>query len=219
MQPTSPQQWSEYLESIARPVLETTPLLKNAGHSPQSLLRFIDTFTDERGDRRAVDRPMLARLLGVHPGPTPTLGEADTDLRLWWALHDGSPIDACAADPPGPILGVDAFSTGAVETTTETELAALHALWHHGDRDPRRRDRCLDAARWHIDMLQPDNATNHPWAVHVFVHLAEITRDPDVSATARIHAETLVHNSIVSTGQPDVFSACLLLDATRTLGG
>ncbi len=216
MQPTSPRQWSVYLDTIARPPLEDTPLLKKTTHAAQ-MRYFIDAFTDDRGDRRAVDRPILAWLLGIHPGPTPA-DATDADLRLWWALHDGATIDDAIAPAPGPLLGQDAFRTGAVETTTETELAALHALWHHGERDPGRRDRCLDAARWHVEMLQPDNATNHPWAVHVFVNLALAEPDADASARARLHAETLLHNALVSTGRPDRFSACLLLDAARVLG-
>lgn len=103
--------------------------------------------------------------------------------------------------------------TGAIETTTETELSALHALSHHARRDPSGRlaERCLDAARWHVDELQPDNGTNHPWAVHVFLALAED------DSTARLHAESLVHNALVSSGRPDRFSACLLLDSARLL--
>ncbi len=216
MQPKTPRQWSAYLQSAAEPVLTDTPLQTRRTPQADIARRFIETFTDERGDRRPVDRPLLAWLLHTHPGPTPA-DATSTDLRLWWALHNEVPIDDAIAGPPGPILGEHAFRSGAVETTTETELAALHALWHHARREPRWETRCLDAARWHVEMLQPDNATNHPWAVHVFVHLALAERDPSQAATARLYAETLIHNALVASGRPDRFSACLLLDAARVL--
>ncbi|MBZ0171379.1 MAG: hypothetical protein K8E66_03275, partial [Phycisphaerales bacterium] len=156
MQPLSLHDWSDHLRAFAVPSLEGAPLDKSR-KSGEHALRFIETFADERGDRRAVDRPLLAFLFGIHPGPTPELGARHADLRLWWALHDGSPIDAIVSPPPGPIVGASAFESGAIEMTTETELAALHALAHHADRDARWRGRCLDAARWHVAMLQPDN--------------------------------------------------------------
>lgn len=216
MQPQTRQDWSDHLLATAAPVLLDTPFL-NVQESLVSVPGFIDSFADEHGDRRAVDRPLLAHMLRADPGPTPDLKRTDADLRLWWALHDGSSIESVVTPGPGPVVGVPAFETGAIETTTETELGALHALAHHARRDGRWRARCLEAARWHVEMLQPDNGTNHPWAVHVFLDLAYTEADPAASAAARIHAETLMHNALVSTGRPDLFSACLLLDAARSL--
>ncbi|MBZ0171155.1 MAG: hypothetical protein K8E66_02125, partial [Phycisphaerales bacterium] len=59
--------------------------------------------------------------------------------------------------------------------------------------------------------------TNHPWAVHVFLRLSLAESDRAASDAARLHAETLLHNALVSSGRPDRFSACLLLDAARAL--
>ena len=47
--------------------------------------------------------------------------------------------------------------------------------------------------------------------------LAEQETDANSAHEATLHAETLVHNSIVNLGRPDRFSACLLLDAARVL--
>lgn len=151
--------------------------------------------------------------LPADPPSTPTPDRLDE--RLWWALHDRAAPVEDLLDARGPLVGEAAFEAGPVETVTETELGALHALRHLATRDRRLRDRCLDAADWHVRTLQPDNGTNHPWAVHVFVELASL--GGPLADGARLHAETLVHNALVATGRPDRFSACLLLDAARFL--
>lgn len=210
-----PHEWSDHLLSLVGPVLAGTPLLQTDA-AQEDAQDFLDSFADEAAHRRPIDRPLLAHMLGIDPG-TPTHHDTRPDARLWWALHDASAIDTVVTPAPGPVIGALAFTTGSIETTTETELSALHALSHHARRDPTGRltQRCLDAARWHIAELQPDNGTNHPWAVHVFLSLAEA--DPPAAATATLHAETLVHNALVASGRPDRFSACLLLDAARSL--
>ncbi len=212
-------QWSDHLRALAASALAGTPLDPSADPTPDETDAFIATFRDELGHRRAVDRPILAHLLGTDPGPAPA--NATLDARLWHAIHAHEPVAGLLAPAPGPLLGEHAFAVGAIETTTETELAALHALAHHAERrDPQApslTDRMLDASRWHVQTLQPDNGTNHPWAVHVFIMLAEQETDANSAHEATLHAETLVHNSIVNLGRPDRFSACLLLDAARVL--
>ena len=218
MHTLSLREWSDHLTTLAALPLAGTPL-EATGHPHEAARSFLDTFADEHGDRRATDRPLLARLLGINPGPTPQLDNPQIDLLLWWALHNQSTIEGLVAPAPGPLVGEHAFKTGAIETTTETELAALHALAHHAEKDPTGAlfERCRQATRWHIATLQPDNGTNHPWAVHVFLILAAIEKDDAFAVHARLHAETLVHNAMVSMGRPDRFSACLLLDAARSL--
>ncbi|USN99362.1 MAG: hypothetical protein H6810_01410 [Phycisphaeraceae bacterium] len=206
--------WSDHLRSLAEPVLADTPLAEGWWGDAAA---FVEGFADERGDRRAVDRPLLAWMVGADPGPPPPLTPRGVDLRLWWTLHRGDRIDSVIAPGPGPLVGRTAFESGAIETTTEIELGALHALGHHATRDRRWMARCLDAARWHVEFLQPDNGTNHPWAVHVFVWLAMTETDESRAGEAALHAETLVHNALVASGRPDRFSACLLLDAARAL--
>lgn len=217
-----PSQWSEHLETIARSVLADTPLSgsQHAALSPSDHLAFVEGFRDELGHRRAVDRPILLWLLGLTQAaapPTKPSAMDASDLAVWWALHTGDPVSPHIRPGPGPIIGEAEFSRSAIEATTETELGALHALWHHAQRaqDPALFERCHDAARWHVDTLQPDNGTNHPWAIHVFLHLAEI--DAGYAPAAGMHAEGLLHNATVRSGKPDLFSACLLLDSARAI--
>ncbi len=196
------------LRRLAAPVV---PALDPA--APYSdRVRAVANFRDELGHRRATDAPLLARLLGVEPGEPPI--SLHPDAALWWALHDGSfdpssLIEVCE----GPL--VPSLRRLGVEVWSEGELAALHALSWHAIRPETSRlaARVESAARWHLDELQPDNATNRPWAVHVFADLAHRTGDP----AAHSHAGTLVHNSIVALGRPDRLSAVILLDAAEWL--
>ncbi|GAB5495406.1 MAG: hypothetical protein Phyf2KO_04860 [Phycisphaerales bacterium] len=112
---------------------------------------------------------------------------------------------------PGNSAGITGEPTGpAIEVWTETELAAVHAAWSlgHDWRTEARR-----AAAWLVDNIQPDNATNRPWGVHVFVSLAHETG----GAQYELYAQTLLHNCQVMTGRPDDFSAMILLHAAREL--
>lgn len=64
-----------------------------------------------------------------------------------------------------------------------------------------------------VGELQPDNATNHPWAIHVF---AAIAADEN-NAHADLYAQSLLHNALIDGGEPDTFSALILLDAAHAL--
>lgn len=68
-------------------------------------------------------------------------------------------------------------------------------------------------AAWHVGHLQPDNATHHPWAVHLFLHQSLHAGDVE----AGMYAGTLLHNCRVMTGQPDALSAHILMDAANAL--
>lgn len=178
---------------------------------------FLKEFADERGHRARVATPFLAAALGVDPGPMPA-GPADLDDRLWWAV----------ADPDRRVVGFDggggpldpALAEIAVESRTETELSAMHALYRLGlDRgEPRMVERALEAARWQVEELQPDNGTNHPWGIHVFVVLAARAGNEYEAGPALMHAQTLLHNCQVQQGKADRLSACILWDAGETLG-
>jgi hypothetical protein len=146
---------------------------------------------------------------GIDPGPTPS-PVPPADAGLWWALIDPSvDVDALLADPgAGSLWPLSRFS--GIEVWTETELCGLHALWclarQRGRADWARR---ADAVRdWHLVNTQPDNATNRPWALHVFL----LASPP--SAEARAYAETLLHNAMITGGgRPELLSAWILLDA------
>lgn len=108
--------------------------------------------------------------------------------------------------------------SGAIEVWTETDLCALHALgWLAtlSTCDATRaaiRDRVRLAVIWHLEHIQPDNATNHPWAVHLFA-AAGCEHDSPHASEADLFAQTLAHNSLVSMGRPDRISAHILADA------
>ncbi len=184
----------------------------------------LDAFCDEAGNRRRVDRPLLCWRYGVAAGPTPA-GVRDEEA-LWWALHDPT-IDVDALLAPESNLnarGVEmmppllARAAGTIEVFTESQLSSLHALWHlAGVRNrPDYRERCLRVASWFIEHIQPDNATNHAWAIHVFVALGASGATPQ-AGSAISYGATLLHNCRVQLGVPDRFSRELIGDAAEAL--
>ncbi|MBL0920799.1 MAG: hypothetical protein IBJ10_01585 [Phycisphaerales bacterium] len=130
---------------------------------------------------------------GAEPAPE----NPAPDLALWRALLDGAwPIDVDPRAGRAPIAPRAAYRT--IEAWTEADLACIHALWWLGRTRgrPELIARSLDAADWHIEHIQPDNATNRPWAIHVFL---DLWRARDV-LEGRLHAETLLHNADVAAG-------------------
>ncbi|CAN0525435.1 unnamed protein product, partial [Laminaria digitata] len=141
---------------------------------------FIEAFRDEFGNRRASDRPFLAHLLEVPVGSTKGTESMGLDERLWWGVVDDQAMPHGLIAPSGGLLpDPDAL---AIEYRTMVELGALHALWAQAlDRDDQTlRARAMDAARWNIEELQPDNAINRPWGLAVFLELAISTDDERV---------------------------------------
>ncbi len=179
---------------------------------PAERAAWIGDLTDESGARPASFEPLGRHLAGLEDS------SADDTLGSFWASLGKPGADPLALAEPGkgPLLG----GTGAtIETSTEWELAALHALGAHAvERGSAALWRRLwDAADWHARELQPDNATCRPWAVHVFVWRASWAEDTDLASAAALHASTLLHNCQVSLGRPDRLSACILLDAAARL--
>lgn len=162
----------------------------------------IEGFKDDQGHRRAVDRHFLAAMHGVDGGPCDVEREPD-DVAMWAMAQKGW-VEEVPGEGP-----VTTWRDEPLEVWTEMELSVLHALWRSGRIGGRAsvRERLLDCARWHVRETQPDNATAHPWAIHVFVILGE--------AEARLYAEGLLHACQV--GGLDRFSALILLDAAREL--
>lgn len=208
--------WANLLDALASTV--DTPDLSDAARP----------FADEFGHRRPVDRPFIAWLTDSEPDTEriAPLTRAETpDVALWAALATLQPVpeavlalhrrsdwrsnfDAGSLFPQrngsGPI---------AIEVWTEVELSALHALAWLAGRDRSLRPLVRDTARWLIENLQPDNATNHPWSVHLFAAIGVLENDPDAS----MYAQTLLHNCQVSQGRPDAFSALILRDSAAAL--
>ena len=206
--------WADLLRRLAHSALAGDPV--SPGAPQHARLAFAQTFRDETGARPGVVDPFLADLLRLAPPELPQ--DAAPDVLLWDQLARGrlDPSELIHAEG-GPLLGA-ASDTRAIEVRTEGELIALHALSEIAFRgaDHALHERCRAAARWHLDEIQPDNATNHPWAIQVFVRLS-LDGTFDRADEARLHAQTMLHNCMVSLGRPDRLSACILLHAARSL--
>ena len=155
--------------------------------------------------------PFALAVAGVHaiaPDPVPR-----GDAGLWWAVIDemaylavGGLVDL---SDTGPLLPRDRYL--GIEVWTESELCALHALFNLAILHQRAdlMERAARARNWHMGNTQPDNATGRPWAIHGFI----LGGTPE----AQHYAETLLHNTLAVTGQPDPTSAWILLDAAKAL--
>jgi hypothetical protein len=210
--------WADRLRTIAGPSLVGTPITAAAGSVlPEAVQTFIDQFRDDSGNRRPVDRPLLASMLGMKPARPPS---STLDVELWWDLArserqalgklrpDRGPL---LPTSPAEPLGWD--GADGIEVWSEAELSALHALSHLALADATLLPRLNSAASWLIENVQPDNATNRPWAIHVFLDRWISKGDME----ANMYAQTLLHNCRVSMGRPDRFSACILWDAATWL--
>lgn len=200
-------EWSDHLRGLALRGERDLDSVLAAGTERRG--SYARSFRDERGHRRAVDGPFLAHVLSLPAPEAPT--SSDLAVRLWAACARDE-----AREPPdvsGPPL-IDPVTAGSIEVWTEAELSALQALrWLAMRGSGELRTLVARACAWHLEHLQPDNATNHPWAVAVFVEHWALETD----ASARVHAETLVHNCLVQSGRPDRFSAWVLADSAQQL--
>lgn len=208
-------EWGRRLDAAAR-TGEGVGILWQSDATPDERSAFVRDFRDELGHRARVAGAFLSAALGVRPAER-NAGTTDLDDRLWRAACDRD-AEVRFADAGGGALD-PGLAEVAIESRTETELSAMHALYRIGiDRgDAGLVERALAAARWHVAELQPDNGTNHPWGIHVFVVLAARRGDPGESGAALMHAQTLLHNCQVQQGRPDRLSACVLWDAARML--
>ncbi len=206
------------LRAALEPLALTSPLLASIAAAPREHLPALLTgFADEAGHRRQIDLPLLSHLFHVRFTPSANTAQAHArasaslDVRLWHAVHDPSIDPRPLLAPVGqPLIGL--ATPLVIETASQTELAALHALWTIASQrqSPALRERCFQAASYLIDELQPDNATNHPFALAVFLALAD-----SGNFDAMLYAQTLIHNCQVQLGRPDAFSAALILHAAR----
>lgn len=185
-------------------------------------------FVDEMGHRRPVDGAFLGwcgRASGAARegagAPERGAAHADLDVVLWEHVrraggergHARRFLRGFALDADGSLTDVHDFK--GIEVWTETELSALHALSWLAllAGSDAAWDRVMRAARWHVTNTQPDNATGHPWALHVFLWLERAS--PGMGGLA--YAETLLHNCQVGLGRVDLFGAYVLLDCARAI--
>lgn len=198
------------------------------------------TFADEAEHTRAVDAPFIGWCAGV-PFPNASTAAscrvpagqddgAPLDVRLWRALHE--PLESAvsllgkvvlASGRHASLVSIISPEVHGLEVATEMQLCALHALTWLARRALGAPDRGAvhAAVRATIadlcDTVQPDNATNHPWAIHAFVLEAAGPAPVRPADDLLLYAQTLLHNSQVQRGRPDRLSAWILWDAARPL--
>ncbi|MFM7134334.1 MAG: hypothetical protein ACKO0W_08460 [Planctomycetota bacterium] len=150
--------------------------------------------------------------------PDPTLLSGARGEQILWRAATGDaaadPEPVLSRSPTGPLLAPDAFL--AIEVWAECELASLHALHRlarlgQGPLADAWRARLGRATSWHLEHTQPDNSTNRPWALHVF--LLEGARNPDAS----LYAETLLGNMLATDARSEALSRWILADAAAEL--
>ena len=161
--------------------------------------------------------------------PIRPFGDDDRSIEAWSiALEPDSPSAAIrfasllgsdGSDDPKPLL--PPRDDLAIEVWTECELSVLHAAWRlviaakeASDDVEALKRRVVSAVAWHLERTQPDNATTHPWGVHVFLELGTPWLEASDYAASIIHAsEAAAHAS----GMLDPLSGWILLDAAEGL--
>ncbi len=159
--------------------------------------------------------------------PEPTLLSGGRgEQRLWRAAAGESTDVADILTVPVPAEGAPLLATDnylAIEVWAECELSALHALHRlrrmgHPAVAERGQLRIDGAVRWHLVNTQPDNSTNRPWALHVFL---EASTRPDTvgidPAEAQLYAETLLGNMLATDARTERLSRWILADAAIEL--
>jgi hypothetical protein len=201
------EEWVAHLDGLASGPLSGVPL---DGRGEEKRL-YIDRFEDEFGSRRATDRALLCRVLGIEYARG-SLKSKDLDFLLWEAVHGvGDQWRGLIRDSDGL---VDPHGY-AIEHRTLIELCGLHAIMHLDDGS--LGGRIEDLVDWHTRELQPDNGINRPWGVHAFVVRSVEAEDERTRLDAMLHAQTLVNNCCITLGRPDVLSAFILLDGAEAL--
>ncbi len=144
-----------------------------------------------------------------------------SDQKMWRACaglrESACGVDAlvrCISASDGALVergGVD-----AIEVWTDCELAGLHALWRGWveSGDAPLGERVVRSCERLIEEVQPDNATNRPWAVGAFVWLGMVEDNQE----AELYAQTLLHNYQASSARDDALCAAILLDSADGLG-
>jgi len=210
--------WATYLQTLAQPVIDLY-MSDHIGSTDNHVTEF--TRRGAANKPRDLLYPLIAHVLGSTlelPDIPRSQMSGVEDVTLWWALFDSSIDIRTFVDLTGngPLYDSDIGQTYAtIEVWTETELAGLHALSHYAklQQDATNRqfifDRISKVVAWHIEHTQPDNATCHPWAVHVFLTHG--------SSESQHYAETLLSNCLVANAKPDPMSAWILLDASHVL--
>lgn len=219
MLPQDESRLAAWLADLAREGLGGLAWALEGGPGDARGREALGTFEDEMGHCPPAARAVLAHVLGR--GPEVVVGTG-AELEFWRASlavlgragcgEGARAAGGSLATGHGPL--VPDLRQEGLESWTQGELVALHGLSIGAWRDSGAWARCESAARWLMSEVQPDNATNRPWAAHVFLRLW--AREGDVEA--RMYAETLVNNCRVTLGKVDRLSGLILGSGARVLG-
>ncbi len=227
------RRWADRLAAAAVPALRDSPLgFVMSADLPRpetgALAELVARWRDDAGHRRAADPWLLAHLIGgrdeaeaaaLRGAAAWNSGAPPQPWGVLWAEVCGA-ADAAAGPMTQRVLAGEGplfpeVHQQAIEVWTEGELTGLHALSVLArTQGPASavHARVASAAQWLIAELQPDNATNRPWGVHVF---AELAAGGDMLAD--LYAQTLLHNTMAGRLTPDRFSAAILLHSAMCL--
>ena len=190
--------WIQHLERLGLPDAASLPPEKTLLSGERGEQRLWRACAGESTDLRWLDAPHAATAAAPARPPNATLVPAD-----------------------GPLLAPDGYL--AIEVWAECELSALHALHRlvrerHPALGVDAPARLAAAVRWHLEHTQPDNSTNRPWALHVFL-LAALGGGIDGvdRGDAQFYAETLLHNMSATDARGETLSRWILGDAAREL--
>lgn len=201
------EQWADHLEGLFAGPMSWVPI----NGTDQEKRAFISSFRDEFGSRRATDRALLSRVLGIGY-ERGEIENGDLDYRLWDSLAGSQDAWIELISEREGLVDPHGY---AIEHRTLIELCALHAFWHlSGDTMRERVDDLID---WHTRELQPDNGINRPWGIHAFVVRSIQAESEELRLNAMLHAQTLANNCCITLGQPDILSAIILHDSTNAL--
>lgn len=204
--------WIQHLERLGQ--ADPTPL------PPEKTL-----LAGERGEQRlwracAGDTVDLGWLGAPRAAPAAPRGASDATPTN--SIPANSTLANSTLVPAdGPLLAPDGYL--AIEVWAECELSALHALHRlvrerHPALPASAKARLEAAARWHLEHTQPDNSTNRPWSLHVYLLAALGPRIDGVDpGDAQFYAETLLHNMTATDARNEPLSRWILGDAAREL--
>ncbi len=205
--PSTLADWSSYLRTLAQPIIGPLDVPEAFAQAQRKYLSLEVPLIIHTAKNESLQTPDVPTMLLESPHKYP-------DLYLWWGLiapgNVANPLQVIDLTSDKSFVEQGLFTT--IEVWTETELAALHALSLYAIAQPDNAalaDRITRAIDWHLEFLQPDNATAHAWGVHSYL----LRGSPEA-----IHfAETLVSNCQVMNAQPDELSAWTLINAANAL--
>jgi len=201
------RRWRDLLRSAVG-TAELSPIDTGYGDRAVTLAALEETVDINR----SIDVPDLT--LPRLPAPAPHGSE--TAMLVWLTLSQAVRGEAPAV--AALRKAIEQLSPNALRATIDDnpepwwqqEMMILHALHSFAlrQRDYTLIEKTLGAAAFHLAEIQPDHATNEPWAIHAYATHADGT----------VTAETLLHAAYMNGGGVlSEVSRWILADAVAAL--